>query len=193
MIFLTYRFFSISNCLYSSMMCEIWLKHLKIFEIYINGLVQDCSNSSALAMELLLPCIKPSTCGRKWRTSCPRTFDHHAHWSGQECGKRQSCWDVALLEIPPWGNPDIKSRFHSTIREMKPFRSALTVATSQSSVTAKMKGQQLKVLDILMAAQSGTVIDGSEFGHESSKYPRAFTWKVEIPHGTRSYILNSII
>ena len=27
---------------------------------YINGLVQDCSNSSALAMELLPSCTKPS-------------------------------------------------------------------------------------------------------------------------------------
>ena len=27
---------------------------------YINGLVQDCSNSSALAMELLQSCTKPS-------------------------------------------------------------------------------------------------------------------------------------
>ena len=29
---------------------------------YINGLAQDCSNSSALAMELLQTCTKPSTC-----------------------------------------------------------------------------------------------------------------------------------
>ena len=28
--------------------------------VYINDLVQDCSNSSALAMELLQSCIKPS-------------------------------------------------------------------------------------------------------------------------------------
>ena len=31
--------------------------------LYINGLVQDCSNSSALAMELLQPCPKPSIFG----------------------------------------------------------------------------------------------------------------------------------
>ena len=29
---------------------------------YIDGLVQDCSNSSALALELLQSCTKPSTC-----------------------------------------------------------------------------------------------------------------------------------
>ena len=29
---------------------------------YFGGLVQDCSNSSALAMELLQSCTKPSTC-----------------------------------------------------------------------------------------------------------------------------------
>ena len=28
--------------------------------MHINGLVQDCSNSSALAMELLQSCTKPS-------------------------------------------------------------------------------------------------------------------------------------
>ena len=31
-----------------------------IFGADIDGLVQDCSNSSALAMELLQSCIKPS-------------------------------------------------------------------------------------------------------------------------------------
>ena len=30
--------------------------------IYIGGLAQDCSNSSALAMELLQSCPKPWTC-----------------------------------------------------------------------------------------------------------------------------------
>ena len=30
--------------------------------LYIDGLVQDCSNSSALAMELLQSCTKPSIC-----------------------------------------------------------------------------------------------------------------------------------
>ena len=32
----------------------------KHFQDYIYGLVQDCSNSSALAMELLQACTKPS-------------------------------------------------------------------------------------------------------------------------------------
>ena len=34
--------------------------HKKQEKIPINGLVQDCSNSSALAMELLQPSTKPS-------------------------------------------------------------------------------------------------------------------------------------
>ena len=33
--------------------------------LYIDGLVQDCSNSSALAMELLQFCTKPSTYGNE--------------------------------------------------------------------------------------------------------------------------------
>ena len=36
--------------------CRIWL----FMYTYIDGLVQDCSNSSALAMELLQSCTKPS-------------------------------------------------------------------------------------------------------------------------------------
>ena len=35
--------------------------HLQITG-YLNGLAQDCSNSSALAMELLLSCSKPEIC-----------------------------------------------------------------------------------------------------------------------------------
>ena len=36
-------------------------QNLAFFKIdYINGLVQDCSNSIANAMELLQPCTKPS-------------------------------------------------------------------------------------------------------------------------------------
>ena len=33
-----------------------------MYDGYIDGLVQDCSNSSALAMELLQSCAKPSIC-----------------------------------------------------------------------------------------------------------------------------------
>ena len=44
----------------------------KFSAVYINGLVQDCSNSSALAMGLLQSCKKPQiygivTCKAKWR------------------------------------------------------------------------------------------------------------------------------
>ena len=38
-------------------------------ENYIDGLAQDCSNSSALAMQLLQSCPKPSICGKSnWIT-----------------------------------------------------------------------------------------------------------------------------
>ena len=33
-----------------------------LYTSYIDGLVQDCSNSSVLAMELLQSCTKPSMC-----------------------------------------------------------------------------------------------------------------------------------
>ena len=38
-------------------------KDLFILQGHIDGLVQDCSNSSALAMELLQSCTKPLTYG----------------------------------------------------------------------------------------------------------------------------------
>ena len=39
------------------------LKHQKLFSNIFDGLVQDCSNSSALALELLQSSTKPSICG----------------------------------------------------------------------------------------------------------------------------------
>ena len=39
-----------------------WLMRCLFWVQYIDGLVQDCSNSSALAMELLQSCTRPSTC-----------------------------------------------------------------------------------------------------------------------------------
>ena len=39
------------------------LSYSVLFHLFINSLVQDCSNSSALAMELLQSCTKPSTWG----------------------------------------------------------------------------------------------------------------------------------
>ena len=35
-------------------------RYIQDADSYIDGLVQDCSNSSALAMELLQSCTKPS-------------------------------------------------------------------------------------------------------------------------------------
>ena len=44
--------------------CSLSNVHVSLL-LHINGLVQDCSNSSALAMELLQSCPKPSIC--KWQ------------------------------------------------------------------------------------------------------------------------------
>ena len=40
--------------------------HCEILWSYVDGLVQDCSNSIALAMELLQSCTKPSMCSIKY-------------------------------------------------------------------------------------------------------------------------------
>ena len=48
-------------------------------QCYIDGLVQDCSNSSALALELLQSCTKP------WMSCCIVTFlslNHKNNWGG---------------------------------------------------------------------------------------------------------------
>ena len=40
--------------------CHIWEGRKTITEAYLDGQVQDCSNSSANALELLQSCAKPS-------------------------------------------------------------------------------------------------------------------------------------
>ena len=55
---------------------------------YIDGLVQERRNSSALAMELRLSCINPTKCARPWHITYP--FDRNQHFSPsglvQYCG-----------------------------------------------------------------------------------------------------------
>ena len=46
----------------ASIVCSLSI--YAISHSHIDGLVQDCSNSSALAMELLQSCTKPSPCYR---------------------------------------------------------------------------------------------------------------------------------
>ena len=53
-------------------------------KIYINGLVQDCSNSSANALELLQSCAKPSICSFCYLM---KKFD--------EGSKTQTCFSVS--------------------------------------------------------------------------------------------------
>ena len=47
----------------NSYMCvELWNADEKLWNTDIDGLVQDCSNSTANALELLQSCNKPSIC-----------------------------------------------------------------------------------------------------------------------------------
>ena len=43
------------------MQCMVSCTHLRYTQDFISGLMQDCSNSSALATELLQSCAKPPT------------------------------------------------------------------------------------------------------------------------------------
>ena len=68
-------------------------------EQYINGLVQDCSNSSALAMELPQSCTKPSVMGRRQTGS--------THWTLGDVAVilslpySQGNWPLANAPITP--------------------------------------------------------------------------------------------
>ena len=85
--------------------CQCQWNILNMSEWYINGIVQDCSKSSALAMELLQSCTKPSICTEQSRT--------------QSCA---FCWDILypmkssmnlLLLLPwEWMRPQRAERYH---------------------------------------------------------------------------------
>ena len=89
---------------------------------YIDSLVQDCSNSSALAMELLQSCTKPSICGWLCKSILCRTknlFSEKKVWNFHDkpyniainkLSMPRFCilWDAAIsvlivdLVIDPW-------------------------------------------------------------------------------------------
>ena len=49
------------SCVDQTTECKLlWSNIINEIQVQFNGLVQDCSNSSALVMELLQFCIKPS-------------------------------------------------------------------------------------------------------------------------------------
>ena len=51
---------SFSRCLgldHETMACTVY--RAKFLQVHVDGLVQDCSIFSALAMEILQPCTKP--------------------------------------------------------------------------------------------------------------------------------------
>ena len=64
-------------------------------QVYIEGLLQDCSNSSALAIELLQSCTKPSIfmCQNLWPATWME-FKLRDH-----CGYGLSQWEVLLYHV----------------------------------------------------------------------------------------------
>ena len=54
------------------------------FGIYIDGLVQDCSNSIALAMELLQSCTEPSIYGIKLISDAISSINFREKWTWLE-------------------------------------------------------------------------------------------------------------
>ena len=57
------EFFDVTMCLSNEILAipidRLQSMQLFILQLYVDGDMQDCSNSSSLAMELLQPCIKP--------------------------------------------------------------------------------------------------------------------------------------
>ena len=61
---------------------------------YIDGLVQDCSISSALAMEILQSCSKPSTCSGNWQNLL------HLHMNLDNTGSSDSLVPPDNMPLP---------------------------------------------------------------------------------------------
>ena len=75
------------------------------FWCYIDGLVQDCSISSALAMEILQSCTKPLTCLCPEYILCLNTFSanegrRYTHWL-KTSGVTSLCPKLINLNLNP--------------------------------------------------------------------------------------------
>ena len=58
-------------CPHIALICRMMIDYMVLIScVYVDGLVQDCSNSSALAMELLQSYTKPSICSSLKTESC---------------------------------------------------------------------------------------------------------------------------
>ena len=88
---------------------RIYSARLRIAVDYIDGLVQDCSNSSALAMELLQSCTKLSICILISGVLCQKQVSRT--WISDYIP--QYLWDLLLVptfDTCLWNNtPDIYS------------------------------------------------------------------------------------
>lgn len=78
-----------------------------------------------------------------------------------------------------------------TLTKLKLFKSAKTQSIKKSELNV-YKEQQVKANQILLAANSGRVIDESVFSHESSAFPPSLTRKGQMHHTTKSEILDCI-
>ena len=56
----------------TTMLALQWLYTIILAHVHTDGFVQDCSNSSALAVELLQSCTKPSISYQPLNRQCPR-------------------------------------------------------------------------------------------------------------------------
>ena len=72
------------------------------------------------------------------------------------------------------------------------FKSSF-IEPRQKNKVSVVKEQQAKMPMVLLAANSGRVINDSFFSHESSKFPPSLTRKGEIYHGNKSEILQCIV
>ena len=75
---------------------------------------------------------------------------------------------------------------------LKLFKSSLSEPRRKSEVSV-IKSQQAKTSQILLAANSGHVINDYVFSHENSTLPPSLTRKGSLHHGNKSAILDCIV
>ena len=105
--------------------------------------------------------------------------------------------DIGLQRYTVFVNKQVSSQeeaFTAPIHKtnLKLFKSSLSEPRQKNQVSV-IKDQQAKITHILLAANSGRIMNDYVFTHESSTFPPALTRKGTMYHGSKSEILDCIV
>ena len=104
--------------------CGINWKRSMWYRDYIDGLVQDCSNSSALAVELLQSCTEPLICSSYKIWQSPDSKVHGANtgpiwgWQGPG-GPHDGPWTLLSGSLYSWMFFFLQNNFHPKLVTIK--------------------------------------------------------------------------